>query len=86
MNNLKHKCLASSSKFPKMKIHYISMEIHISMLLPKDLDQNSMISELNWRIVNFADEYNQISIISHHNLVDSSGKLNVNLGRHSSDG
>ena len=36
MNNLKHKCLALSSKFSKMKIH-------ISMLLPsKDIDLNSM--------------------------------------------
>ena len=80
MNNLKDKCLALSSKFPKMKVH-------ISMLLPtKDPGLNSMVSEMNMRIKNFASEHTGIFVISQHNLADSSGKLSSNLGRHNNDG
>ena len=80
MDNLKDKCLALNSKFPKMKIH-------LSMLLPtKDTGLNSMVSELNHRIKNFADNHPFISIISQHNIADVTGKLSTELGRHNRNG
>ena len=80
MNSLEEKCLALTSKFPKMKIH-------LSMLLPtKDPGLNAMVSEFNRRIKTFSDNHATISIISHQNLADSTGKLSANLGRHSRNG
>ena len=80
MNNLKDKCLALNSKFPKMKIH-------LSMLLPtKDPGLNAMVSEFNHRIKDFSDNHTFISIISQHNIADGTGRLSAELGRHNSNG
>ena len=80
MGNLKEKCLALISKFPKMRIH-------LSMLLPtKDIGLNAMVSEFNRRIKDFSDNHANISTISHSNIADSSGKLSHELGRHNRDG
>ena len=78
--NLHDKCNALLKAFPKMKIH-------VSYILPtKDLGLNAMANELNKFITGIANLHQNISVIPHNNLIDHTGKLDINLGRHNPDG
>lgn len=78
--NLDEKCNALLNAFPKMKIH-------ISSILPtKDLGLNAMANEFNHFINEISKHHQNISVISHNNMIDLTGKLDINLGRHNPDG
>ena len=78
--NLNEKCNALLKTFPKMKIH-------ISCIFPtKDPGLNSMANELNQYINQISKNHQNISVITHNNMTDHTGKLNVNFGRHNADG
>ena len=78
--NLHEKCNALVTAFPKMKLH-------ISCILPtKNLGLNAMANELNKFISEISQLHQNIYVISHNNLIDHTGKLNINLGQHHPDG
>ena len=78
--NLNDKCSALVNSFPKMKIH-------LSHILPtKDTGLNAMANELNKFINDIAKLHPNMAVISHSNMTDHNGKLDVNLGRHNTNG
>ena len=77
---LKKKCISLTNAFPHTKLH-------TSLLLPtKNMQLNQMVNEFNRHIVSFSKQHYNISIISHNNLSDPSGRLMINYGRHFEDG
>ena len=79
-NALEDKCIAFNVAYPRMKIH-------LSLLLPtKDSNLNRMANELNSYIIEISQKYRNISVISHTNLMDDYGNLDVSYARRFSRG